>query len=67
MKNAKQGGAMEVYRLLGLETEKDRQRLRQLAKLGQRTSEERQVTYVCADTRNNTRREAGDAELEPTS
>lgn len=58
-------GALEVFRLLGLETEQNRQRLRGLAQLGQQEAEGSQATYTYADTRNNTQREDGDAELEP--
>jgi len=57
----------EVFRLLHLETEVDRQRLRQLARLGQVGTAEVQVTSPWADTRNNTRREEDDAQLEPDS
>ena len=67
MEKRKRPETMEVFRLLDLETEVDRQRLRQLARLGQVGTQEVQVTFPWADTRNNTRREEDDAQLEPTS
>ncbi len=67
MKKRKHPTTMEVFRLLGLETEGDRQRLRQLARLGQVGTQEAQATVRWADTRNNTRREEDDAQLEPAS
>jgi hypothetical protein len=57
----------EVFRRLGLETELDRLRVRQLAELGHGTSAECPATIPSADTRNNTRREDDDAQLEPAS
>jgi hypothetical protein len=67
MKKRKRPDTMEVFRKLGLATEPDRQRVRQLADLGRGAAQEVQVTFPCADTRNNTRRDQDDAQLEPAS
>jgi hypothetical protein len=67
MKKPKQRDTIEVFRLLGLATERDRQRVRELAELGGRSTPEAQVTFTSADTRNNTSQEKGDAQLEPAS
>jgi hypothetical protein len=67
MKKRKRPDTIEVFRLLGLATELDRQRVRQLAELGRASTAKAQVTFACADTRNNTSRDEGDAQLEPAS
>lgn len=67
MKKRKHPDTIEVFRLLGLATELDRQRVRQLADLGRGATREVQVTFARADTRNNTSRDEDDAQLEPAS
>lgn len=67
MKKAEPIDTIDVFRLLGLETELDRQRARQLAELGHGTTREAPALFPCADTRNNTRREDDDAQLESAS
>jgi hypothetical protein len=67
MKRRKQSDTIEVFRCLGLETELDRQRLRQLARLGLAETREAQATVSCAETWNNTKSEEDDAQLEPAA
>jgi hypothetical protein len=67
MKKKPQNETTEVFRRLGLETELDRQRVLQLAELGHATSAAGPATFPTADTRNNTRQEDDDAQLESTS
>lgn len=63
----KRPDTIEVFRLLGLATDLDRQRVRRLAELGRGATQEVQGTIPCADTRNNTSRDEDDAQLEPAS
>lgn len=67
MKKRKRPDTIEVFRLLDLATELDRERVRQLAALGRGPTQDVQVAFPCADTRNNTSRDEDDAQLEPAS
>ena len=61
MKKSERLDPIEVFRLLGLETEQDRQRIRQLSELGRLRPTENQITVTFAVTRDNTRSEESDA------
>ena len=62
----KQDAISEVFRLLGLETAEQRERLRLQADLGRVGEEPGACRYERADTRNNTARDEDYAQLEPT-
>ena len=67
MKDEKQDRISAVFRLLGLETTEERERLRLLAHLGRAREEPGSCTHEPADTRNNTARDEDYAQLERTS
>lgn len=67
MKKKAPNDTTEVFRRLGLETELDRQCVLRLAAFGHGTPVKGPATFPSADTRNNTRREDDDAQLEPAS
>ena len=67
MKRKLEKDTIKVFRLLGLETELDRQRVGRLAEPGRETLQEGDTTFRSADTRNHTRQGDDDAQLEPVS
>lgn len=61
MTNAGDHDTLKVFRLLGLESEKEREQVRRLADPAPEIARGGRATVPCADTRNNTRREDDDA------
>lgn len=63
---ATRNSTQDVFGALGLASPEDRAKFRELAKLGRAFEAPETSRYEYDDTRNNTTREGGDAQLEPT-